>query len=523
MELQASVMTTAEQPSHYRRFVDGLDTAADTQDALLKRLIARGRDTVFGREHGFDQIESLADFRRRVPLRPYDELRPYVDRIVAGERDVLFAGDVFRFISSSGSSAGRAKVLPLPRVYFAEAFNPFYLTFLEGSVRMHPGLIACADRTINFKWDPLRDTSTLATGAPHVGLSQVNLANEFGSDALREPGTQGPWATVPADIAADLDRLYFRLRMAAGHDIRQFVGINPAILATVPYLLESHAERLFADLAEGTFAGRPVAAPDPALAERLAARRAARGRLLPMDVWPNVERLICWDEGMAGIYLQQVVRDYGRDVAVVPAPLAASEAPLALHLLPHGLRGVLAYNAVFFEFLDTQAGPDQTPLRMDELREGASYAVVVTQAGGFCRYVLGDLLEVTGRAGAVPTVAYAGRLAPSAAVSESALLRFMRSYDAAHGLRLRHFTFTPNARDGLDKLDLRFACDADNDMPFDEASLRRAYAADRSLAAVPLGAVQQVPASDFDRDWCARVAAGLRPPQVKDRIVSTPR
>ena len=510
-------MHDAARPSPYARFVEGLDDAVRTQQSLLSRFVALGRDTAFGREHGFDRIDGLDAFRRQVPLRNYEAFRPYVDRIVAGEQDVLFSGEVFRYISSSGSTSGRAKVLPLPRVYFAETFNPFYMTYLEGTMRAHPGLAATRDRTINFKWDPLRDTLMLSSGVPHVGLSQVNLANEFGSEALMEPGTQGPWASVPADIPADLDRLYFRLRMAAAHDIRQFVGINPAILASIPHLLDARADMLCEDLAAGTFAGRPVAEPDPVLADHIAARRAARGHLLPRDVWPNVERLICWDEGIAGVYLPQVLADYGEHAVIVPAPLAASEAPLALHLLPHGLRGVMAYNAAFFEFLDVQAGDDQVPLTLGELRAGASYAVVVTQAGGFSRYVLGDLLEVTGHAGPVPQVAYAGRLAPASAAPESSLLAFMRRLDAAHGLRLRNFTFAP---DGNGALDLLFAGDGEGDDTFSEAALRDAYAADPALATAPLGRVQRVPPDHFTQRWCERVASGLRPPQVKDRIVS---
>ncbi|MCC7249383.1 MAG: GH3 auxin-responsive promoter family protein, partial [Lysobacter sp.] len=173
--------------------------------------------------------------------------------------------------------------------------------------------------------------------------------------------------------------------------------------------------------------------------------------------------------------------------------------------------------AAFFEFLDVQDGANQTPLRLEELREGASYAVVVTQAGGFCRYVLGDLLDVTGRAGAVPTVAYAGRMTPTAAVPESALLGFMRRHGDAHGLRLRNFNFVPTANGALDLL---FACDDAQAADASEAALREGYAADPALAGAPLGDVRRVPPEYFAAQWCDRVAAGLRPPQVKDRIVS---
>ena len=91
---------------------------------------------------------------------------------------------------------------------------------------------------------------------------------------------------------------------------------------------------------------------------------------------------------------------------------------------------------------------------------------------------------------------------------------------AVHDLRVRNFTFVPAAGGALDLL---LACDDTEDPGIYEATLRQAYAADAALVSAPLGEIRQVLPAYFAQEWCDRVAAGLRPPQVKDRIVSPAR
>jgi hypothetical protein len=96
----------------------------------------------------------------------------------------------------------------------------------------------------------------------------------------------------------------------------------------------------------------------------------------------------------------------------------------------------------------------------------------------------------------------------------------MRHCGTENDLRIRNFTFVPAAGGALDLL---LACDDTVDLGLHEATLRRAYAADATLVGAPLGEIRRVAPAYFAQEWCDRVAAGLRPPQVKDRIVSQAR
>src|SRR5262245_29733754 len=76
------------------------------QEAALFSLLRRAAPTAFGREHGFSQIRSLAEYRRRVPLRGYAEFLPWFERALAGERDVIWPGAMRYFGMTSGTTAG---------------------------------------------------------------------------------------------------------------------------------------------------------------------------------------------------------------------------------------------------------------------------------------------------------------------------------------------------------------------------------------------------------------------------------
>ena len=85
-----------------------------TQEKVLKMLLQKAKKTAFGQDHGFAQIENYEDFAKQVPIRDYEGLRPYVDRVVAGEADILWPGKPRYFSKTSGTTSG-VKYIPISK------------------------------------------------------------------------------------------------------------------------------------------------------------------------------------------------------------------------------------------------------------------------------------------------------------------------------------------------------------------------------------------------------------------------
>jgi hypothetical protein len=85
-----------------------------TQHKVFQELIRQAKDTQFGKDHHFDQIQSPADFAQQVPVRDYEGLKNYVDKVVKGEENVLWKGKPLYFAKTSGTTSG-AKYIPLTK------------------------------------------------------------------------------------------------------------------------------------------------------------------------------------------------------------------------------------------------------------------------------------------------------------------------------------------------------------------------------------------------------------------------
>lgn len=83
-----------------------------TQERMFRQLIDGGKNTKFGKEHSFDLIKNYDDFRKNVPVRDYEQIRPYMERIIKGEPDVLWKGFPVYFAKTSGTTSG-VKYIPI--------------------------------------------------------------------------------------------------------------------------------------------------------------------------------------------------------------------------------------------------------------------------------------------------------------------------------------------------------------------------------------------------------------------------
>ncbi|MEJ2901743.1 GH3 auxin-responsive promoter family protein [Pedobacter panaciterrae] len=88
--------------------------AVGAQKGTLSQLIDSAKSTAFGKDHGFASVKTYEDFKKAVPVRDYEELRPYIERVVAGEPDVMWKGKPLYFAKTSGTTSG-VKYIPLSK------------------------------------------------------------------------------------------------------------------------------------------------------------------------------------------------------------------------------------------------------------------------------------------------------------------------------------------------------------------------------------------------------------------------
>ena len=96
----------------YKKVQKWANNPIETQEKVFRDLIKGASETTFGKDHSFNTIKNHEDYVKHVPIRDYEALKPYVERVVAGEKDILWKGKPLYFAKTSGTTSG-AKYIPI--------------------------------------------------------------------------------------------------------------------------------------------------------------------------------------------------------------------------------------------------------------------------------------------------------------------------------------------------------------------------------------------------------------------------
>jgi hypothetical protein len=384
---------------------------AAAQAGLLARILARNAGTAFGRAHAFASIASPADYANALPVSGYEAFRPYVERLLRGERAVLTADAPWICQRTSGTTA-QPKLIPASRAWSGEMASLTRLWML-GALHDHPA--AAAGRALIV-------TSPAIEGRTPGGMP---VGSASGLTGQRVPWVVRRLFAVPSAVALveDPDQRYFlTMRIALQHDVTVIGTPNPTTLIRLAEVARGRADGLLDAIAGGSLGVDPAFGPGgdarraleelkgacrpaPARARALAREAARAGALTPRLAWPHLALIGCWLGGSAGVHAGRLAADFG-EVPLRDLGLIATEGRLTLPLEDGTPSGVLCIDTTYLEFTPVDA-PDRAPaVRAHQLEDGRAYGVILTGSNGLYRYDLQDVVEVRGFHRRTPRVAF---------------------------------------------------------------------------------------------------------------------
>jgi len=332
-----------------RKVREGVHHPGEAQTQVLRNLLAEGRSTAFGKDHGLTWDMTAEAFRRAVPVRDYEGLKPYIERAVQGEPDVLWPGRPLYFCKTSGTTSG-AKYIPLTKDSM-----PNHIGSARNALLGH--IAGTGDASfVDGKMIFLQGSPELAmtSGGVHLGRLSGIVAHHV--PAYLQRNRLPSWETnCIDDWETKVDAI---VRETASEDLRLVSGI--------PSWVQMYFERLLIHTGKSTV----------------------------REVFPNLALFV--HGGVAfGPYAERFKQLLGFDIARVEL-YPASEGFLAYQDAP-GVEGMLlnVNDGIYFEFIPADRYFEESPPRLTvgEVEMGVQYAVVLSTNAGLWGYDLGDTVK----------------------------------------------------------------------------------------------------------------------------------
>ncbi|MCP5105030.1 MAG: GH3 auxin-responsive promoter family protein [bacterium] len=383
------------------------------QTLKLQALIRENQNTLFGKEHHFDRIHDVESFKKHVPIREYEALDPYIQRLIAGESNVLTAEDIILFEPTGGTTSG-SKLIPYTRTLkkeFQQAINPWLFDIYKNNPKLLKG---------SSYWSitpSISEKKYTANGIP-IGFEDDSDYLGLLGKILRNVLVAPKCVNTMKDI--ENFRYVTSFFLLAEKRLSLISVWNPTFLILLLETMEKHAESIIKDIHAGTLTlPHPVSSetlrllldfisPEPARARQLEEIYAQSRPDKYKKIWKQLELISCWTENASNYYARKLSR-YLPGTVIQGKGLIATEGIVTIPCFKAG--GCLpAYRSHFLEFLEegTNGGDRDTKL-LHQLETGKEYYVIITTGGGLYRYNLKDKITVTGRYAGLPLLKFEGR------------------------------------------------------------------------------------------------------------------
>lgn len=324
-----------------------------TQREVLQDLVTHGQFAEVGRLYGFNKLFNVREFKKNIPIVEYDDIKPFVERMMNGESNLLWNTPVNWFAKSSGTTSDKSKFIPITN----ESLNDCHYQASKDVLSMY------------YCFNPESDLLTgrgLVIGGSHQ-LSMLNEEVQFGDLSavlLQNAPVWSSWIRTPELSIALLDEWENKLELLAQSTIAENVtsisGVPTWTLLLIRRILE------------------------------------ISGKSNLKEVWPNLELYI--HGGVSFLpYREQFKQLVGEGIHYMEIYnasegfFAAQDSPDAdgmLLLLKHG---------IFYEFMPIAEYCSANPITigLKDVEVGVQYALVISTNGGLWRYLVGDTIQFT--------------------------------------------------------------------------------------------------------------------------------
>jgi hypothetical protein len=326
----------------------------DVQDEWFQTLISTAKNTEWGKKYGYESILNQDQFKERVPLQNYDTLKPYIEKMLNGQHNVLWPSEIKWYAKSSGTTNDRSKFIPVSE----ESMEECHFKGGKDLLSMY-----CNNRPDT----KIFTGKCLVLGGSHQ-INQLNADSSFGDLSAVLIKNLPFWAEfyrTPDMSITLMDNFEEKIEKMA----QATIDVNVTNISGVPTWNIVLAKRIL----------------------------EITGKDNLLEVWPNLE---FYFHGAVNFkpYREQFKKLIPSDDMYYLETYNASEGFFGIQDQPNSEEMLLMLDyGIYYEFLPMENIHQENPktLRLDEVQLNKNYALIISTNAGLWRYMIGDTIKFT--------------------------------------------------------------------------------------------------------------------------------